>query len=301
VKSAKKSLGARLIKTDKNISAMLKDFNPKLTLVSTEAVKAPAVIETVLKAGSHVFAEKPACVQSKDFERLVQLADGKHLHLMLALANRLNPEITKARQLLKTGTIGKVYGIDLQLVADQTRLTRTSYQKAWFTKKSRSGGGFLSWLGIHWLDLASFLTDLKVQQVAGFTANVGGQPIDIEDSAAATMRYENNVLGTLISGYFLDRGYNSQIKIWGSSGWIQLQQMESSPLSWYSSKGKNKGVVQKYTGPKQPRGYTPFVHSCVRACAGLQSPPVSNVESLHAVKTVYAIYDAAKSGKTVTV
>jgi len=194
-----------------------------------------------------------------------------------------------------------VYGIDLQLVADQTRLTRPAYRKTWFAKKSRAGGGFLSWLGIHWLDLPVYLTGLQVQQVAGFTANVGGQPIDIEDSAAATMRYENNVLGTLMSGYFLDRGYHSQIKIWGSAGWIHPQQMETDPLSWYSTRGKHKGKVQTYDGPKKPRGYTPFVQACVRACAGLQKPPVSNAESLHAIKTVYAIYDAAAAGKTVKV
>lgn len=300
-KSATKTLGDRLTKTYKNTAAMLKEFQPTLTLVSMEAATAPPVIEAALEAGTHVFAEKPGCVRAKDFERLSRIADGKHLYLMLALANRLNPEIQKARRLLQTGAIGKVYAIDLQLVADQTRLTRPSYHKKWFAKKSRAGGGYLTWLGIHWLDLAAYLTGLQVQQVAGFTTNVGGQPIDIEDSVAASLRFENNVLGTFSCGYFLDRGYQSQIKIWGSAGWIQLQQMEKSPLTWYTTKGPDKGKTQTFDGPKQPRGYTPFVQACVRAAAGLQKPPISNTESLHAIQSVYSIYDAATAGKTVEV
>ena len=37
------------------------------------------------------------CVRAEDFEPLVQKADSKHLHLMLALANRLNPPVREAR------------------------------------------------------------------------------------------------------------------------------------------------------------------------------------------------------------
>lgn len=300
-KAAAKALGSRLAKSYKDVGTMLKEFRPAMTIVTMEAAKAPPVIAQVLESGSHVFAEKPACVKTADFERLTKLADAKHRYLMLALANRRNSEAMFARKLIADGALGKLYAVDLQLVADQTRLTRKSYQNAWFTKKARAGGGFLSWLAIHWLDLAEYLTGLHVEQVAGFTANVGGQPVDIEDSIAAGLRYEKNVLGTLSAGYFLDRGYHSQIKIWGAHGWLRLQQMEASPLEWYTTKGTNKGKVQTWKGSKQPRGYTPFVRECVRAAAGLRKPPISNAESLQAVRVVYSIYDAAATGKVAKV
>jgi predicted dehydrogenase len=294
--AAKKALGDKLSATYDGVGKMLKAFQPVLTLVTMEAATAPPTIAHILEGGSHVFAEKPSCVNAKDFRRLTALADGKHLNLMLALANRLNPEVQRARRLIEDGDIGKVYGVDMHLIADQTRLTRPSYHKTWFAKKDRSGGGHLIWLGIHWLDLAVFITGAKIKQVAGFTANVGGQPIDIEDSAAASLQFDNGTLGTLTSGYYLDRGYHSHIKIWGSSGWLHLEQMKDKPLHWYSTRGKNKGQVQEFDGSKQPRGYTQFVQAAVRACAGLQEPPISNADSLHAIETVYAIYDAANKG-----
>ena len=297
VESAKKTLGDRLNGTYKNLSKMLKEFNPAMALISMEAALAPGAIGAALEHGCHVFAEKPACVKANDFERLVKLADNKELHLMLALANRLNPEIQATRELLRNGGIGKIYGVEMHLIADQTRLTRPSYHKTWLAQKARAGGGHLSWLGIHWLDLAVYLTDTKINQVTGFVANVGGQPIDVEDSAAVALRFENGALGTLTSGYYLDSGYHSHIKIWGAKGWLHLEPMKEIPLQWSSTIGDKAGEIQRYDGPKDPRGYTPFVHAAIRACAGLEEPPISNADSLDAIKTVYSIYDSAVMGE----
>ena len=49
---------------------------------------------------------------------------------------------------------GKIFGVEMHMVADQTRLTRPGYGERWEASKARAGGGHLIWLGIHWLDLA---------------------------------------------------------------------------------------------------------------------------------------------------
>jgi predicted dehydrogenase len=280
---------------------MLTAEKPVMSIVTMEARLAPPVIDLALEHGCHVFAEKPACLRAEDFAPLVQKADSKHLHLMLALANRLNPELVAARKLIAEGAIGKIYGLEMHLVADQTRLTNKSYQAQWYTQKKRAGGGHLVWLGIHWLDLAQFVTGTEITEVAGFIANVGGQPIDIEDSATATLRFDNGALGTMTSGYYLKRGYHSHIKIWGSEGWLHLQQMLDKPLHWVSQKGEQAGKVQEWKGNRQPRGYTPYVRTCIEACANDTDPPINNADSLRAIKVVYSIYEAAGKGKTIRI
>lgn len=298
---AKRILKEKLSKTYRNVGELLEGERPQLALVTMEAGLAPPVIAAALESGSHVFAEKPSCVRTEDFAPLVRIADQKHRYLMLALANRLNPEIVAARRLIETGRLGKLYGLEMHLVADQTRLTRPSYQQQWFTQKERSGGGHLIWLGIHWLDLAMHITGASINTVAGFTANVGGQPIDIEDSAAASLKFDNGMLGTITSGYYLDRGYHSHIKLWGSTGWLHLEPMKDKPLTWYSTKGEKPGQVQTWEGSKQPRGYTPFVKAAIKACADMDDPPISAAHSLRALKTVFAIYSSAESGKAVAI
>jgi len=300
-KDARRVLGDKLTSVYRNYKKLLAREQPVMSLITMEAKLAPPVIDAALESGCHVFAEKPSCVRVEDFEPLVRKADSKHRHLMLALANRTNPEVAEARRLIAGGAIGKVYGLEMHLIADQTRLTRESYHRRWFAKKDRAGGGHLIWLGIHWLDLAMFVTRSSITDVAGFTANVGGQPIDVEDSAAAALRFDNGTLGTITSGYYLDKGYHSHIKIWGSGGWLHLESMKDKPLQWYSTQGKKSGTVQTWRGSKNPRGYSPFVNEAIKACAEKTAPPISNSDSLRALKTVYAIYSAAKSSRTVRI
>ena len=294
---ARHVLGDKLKHVVRGHTELLDEHRPQMVLVTMEAGLAPPVIDAALESNCHVFAEKPSCVRIEDFFPLANKADAKHRHLMLALANRVNPEIVAARNIIQSGQIGKLYGLEMHLVADQTRLTRPSYHQQWFALKDRSGGGHLIWLGIHWLDLAMHMTDASIVEVAGFTANVGGQPIDIEDSAVAAFRFDNGSLGTITSGYYLDRGYHSHIKIWGATGWIHVEPMKDQPLSWYTTQGDQAGVVQIWEGSKEPRGYTPFVREAIRACADMTDPPISNAHSRRALNTVFAIYSAAANGR----
>ena len=297
VPQASKVLGEKLKSTFKETRQMLREGQPVMALVSLEAALAPPEIDAALDAGCHVFAEKPACVRIEDFIPLVQKADARHLNLMLALANRLNAPVHEARRLMAGGLFGKVYGIEMHIVADQTRLKRPEYHKTWFASKARAGGGHLIWLGLHWLDLASYITGLKVIEVSALTGVTGGQPIDAEDSAVLAMRFDNGSLGTLTSGYYLDKGYHTHIKIWGEHGWLELSGMENGPLEYYSTKAGREAKVERFEPPAGPSGYTPFVRAAVRACAGLEAAPITAQESLQVLKTVFAGYKAAETGQ----
>lgn len=301
VESAKKALGDKLAAVYDDPDKALNVAKPVMAMVSMEARHAPPVIDKCLDAGCHVFAEKPACVRASDFEKLVAKADANQQLLMLAFANRISPPVLKARQLIDAGTFGKPYGIEIHMIADQTRLKSESYHKAWYADRERGGGGHLIWLGIHWLDLAMVFMKSPVREVAGFAGNVGGQPINVEDSAAMSMRFENGTFGTMTSGYYLDKGYHSHIRVWGSEGWIEYSEWlggaNPKALTWYT----NKDGLKEYEGAREPRGYTPWVRECVRASAGLRGAPVTARDGLRVLRTIFGFYEAAETGKSVAV
>ena len=296
---ARKFLGEKLTRSYTKYAELLEKESPELCVVTMEARLASQVIEAGLESGSHVFAEKPGCVTLQQFEELATLAESKHLHLMLAFANRANPESLDARRMIQQGRIGKVYSIDLHIVADQTRLTNPDYHGTWYADKTRAGGGHLIWLGIHWLDLAMFLTGTAIIRTSGAVANVGGQPVSAEDSAVATLHFSNGTLGTLNSGYYLDAGYHTQIRIWGSKGWVNLDSTGPEKMTWYENMGPKAKQMQAFDGPIEPRGYSPFVAQVVTAIAHNAAPPITTQESLNALRTVFGIYKAAETGKLV--
>jgi predicted dehydrogenase len=295
--AATKLLGGKLIRFERDHAKALDRDDLSMALVTMEAAQAPPVIRMALDANCHVLAEKPSCVRAEDFAPLVRLADMKHRHLMLALANRLLGTVQRARKLIRDGQIGSVYGCELHLVADQTRLKNPAYHQSWFADRTRSGGGHLIWLGIHWIDLVMYITASAIVEVAGFTGNVGGQPIQIEDSAAVAVRFDNGTFGTITSGYYLDRGYHSHIKIWGSHGWIQLDTHGGEPLQWYSTKD-SPSTIKRYDGPPDESSYTPLVRASVRASLEMEQPPVTGGESLQVLQVVFACYRAAEAKRT---
>lgn len=258
-------------------------------------------LTTLPNGEEHVFSEKPGCVSLDQFERLANLAESKHLHLMLAFANRLNPDSMAARRMIRKCRISDIYSVDMHIVADQTRLTRETYHQSWFADRKRSGGGHRIWLAIHWLNLAMYLTGSKITEVAEAIANVGGQPIKAEESAVATFKFSNGTLGTINSGYYLDRGYHTQIRIWGSKGWLNLDSSGTNKLTWYEATGPSSKQIQTFEEPVEPRGYSPFVARAVSAIARDSDSPITTQESLNALRAVFGIYSAAETRKTVTI
>jgi predicted dehydrogenase len=294
---ARKALGDKLREVFKDPAEMLNRFSPHMVLVSLEAVEAPPAIDAALDAGCHVFAEKPACTRADDFAKLTRKAQQKHRFLMLALANRLHAPVREARRLVAEGKLGKVYAVQAHLVADQTRIKAEEYRKSWFCSKARGGGGQLLWVGIHWLDMALYVTGLKIKEVAGFAGVVGGQPIEVEDSAAVSLRFDNGTFGTMTSGYYLDKGYQTYLQVWGEHGWLRLAAVEEQPLEWYSTRDAKEPKVERFEYPRGGRGYLPFVKAAARAALGLEEAPVSADEGLHVLKAIFAFYEAAKTGR----
>lgn len=299
--AARKTLGDKLSRTYTDYDELLRKEEPRLCMVSLEARTAPPVIKAALTSGAHVFSEKPGCVSLAQFEELANLAESKHLNLMMAFANRANPESLLTKKMIRDGELGKLYSIDMHIVADQTRLTRPAYHNTWFADKDRAGGGHLIWLGIHWLDLSMFLTGSTVTEVTGAIANVGGQPLSTEDSATATLKFSNGILGTLNSGYYLGSGYHTQIRIWGEKGWVNLDSIGSPKMIWSLNHGPEAGKIQEIATPVTPRGYTPYVEQAITAIATETRPPITTQESLNTMRTVFGIYSAAETGSATAV
>ena len=284
----------------RDTASMMQEFRPALVLVAVETHRAPAAIETALSGDAHVLAEKPACIRIEDFARMVNLAAGRRRDLMLAFATRLNPLAIKARELVQSGIFGKLYGARMTFLADQTRLTDAEYPRSWRAFRQQSGGGHLAWLGIHYIDLIQFLTGAGINRVTALTANIGGQPIEVEDSAAVVLGLSNGMLCTLQSGYYLDRGDETEVEIWGAAGWLRLDLKGGKALMWYT-KGQQ---VRTHTAPNDPAAaneYPSLVQSAVNSSRGMGAPVVQAEECMRTLRAVFGAYRAAETGRTQTV
>jgi predicted dehydrogenase len=295
---SKNRLGARFDQEYTDATKMLAAVRPELTIITTEGHRAPAFVTAALQSDSHVLTEKPSCTTLSQFEQIAVLAGMKKRNVMLAMATRSSGGIQKAKQLIADGAIGKPYSVNLVWVADQTRLTTPAYHQSWLSDRKRAGGGKLIYHGIHYLDVIQYLLDSPIRHVNGFAENVGGQPIEVEDSAVASFRFANGATGTLNTGYYLDRGKQSEIRIWGSHGWLRLEHMQRRPLEWYSTRPDAPKVVQKFDDANEPGLYQLFFQEAIDSIRNNSPPPITTAESLRALRVVFGAYKAIDTGRT---
>jgi predicted dehydrogenase len=297
----KKSLGPRAAgtRTFADYRALLAEHRPELVIITLEPVHTPPVVRAALEAGAHVVVEKPPCVRLADFEPLVPLADARKRHLMMALATRVTPPARKARELVEQGYLGKLYATSMTWIADQTRLKNPAYHKRWTAQKARAGGGQLIFHGVHYIDLIHYIAGDSVARVTGFVRNVGGQPLDVEDAAVVALEFRNGMVGTLNTGYYLDKNYDNRITVWGSEGWLRFGYTSAAlPLEWYSTRAGAPKGVQTFSYSDEPDGYHILTVEAVATARGLGKAPMTGADCLSVMKTVFAGYRAAETGQT---
>src|ERR1051325_6428268 len=168
VAQARKHLGKKLREVHKNAADMYKSLRRGRALAPREPRLSPPAIDAALDAGCHILSEKPGCVRAEDFAPLARKAQTAHKHLMMVMANRTHAPVQEAKRIIRKGLRGRIYGIEIHIVADQTRLSNKADRKTWQCSRARGGGGHLAWFGIMWLDLALYVTGLRVEAVSGF-------------------------------------------------------------------------------------------------------------------------------------
>ena len=121
-------------------------------------------------------------------------------------------------------------------MADQERTiqnpaARYEYDVAaggWFFSKELGGGGHLTILGCHYLDLLRHIGGSDFKSVSAFCRNVGGSAITVEDAAVVNLEFANGMVGNLNSGYYTSSAeYGSArhngIIFWGARRLAALQ------------------------------------------------------------------------------
>ena len=250
----------------------LASFKPDLAIISMEPNNSPPAIERALTAGAHVLTEKPSCTRFEQFERLARHKDRQ---IMLAMATRLHPDAISIHKKIASGSLGKLYSVNMIWHADQTRLRNPQYQQTWFAKRDKSGGGKLIFHGIHYLDLIRFLTGDSITKVTALLNNAGGEAIEVEDSAVVAMQFASGMTGTLHTGYYLDKGYENTITIWGEKGWVRFDPRKANP---------------------PPNMYDLCLQAAVDFARGAAPPFMTTEDSLAALSTVFEAYRSAETG-----
>lgn len=163
-------------------------------------------------AGKHILCEKPLGLSVSEATAMVNACEASRVRLGTALMMRFHGAHRTALQMLRDGCLGEPVFARAQLSCWYPPIPG-----AWRQDPRLAGGGSLMDMGGHCLDLLELFLG-PVVEASCFTAN-RIQSYPSEDSAVATLRFENGALGVVDAFFCIpDASSRNVLEIYGSLG-----------------------------------------------------------------------------------
>lgn len=188
--------------------------------------------KAALRAGKHVFIEKPLATNFADAQRLVACAEETGRRLMVNMTHRFYPPLQHAKKLLNENVIGQVISVrDYYMEA----ITRSEFP-AWFFDPEIAGGGVALTDSIHLVDRVSWLLDEPLQFVGGSSRYLYPES-QVEDCAEILCNSRSGIPVTIGSFFFNGpKTWEDGLTLFGTKGVMHIQAW--SHVEWHSYNGK---------------------------------------------------------------
>jgi len=198
-----------------DLNDLLADKNVQLISVATPHKSHAALAIRCMRAGKHVIVEKPLTVDLDEADQMLAVSRETGMTLGTVFQRRYWPAALKAKAAIDAGQIGTPI---LGIAQVSFPRTKAYYDRdAWRGSWEHEGGGVLTNQGIHTVDMFQWLMGGEPEEVVGGWSNLTHPYIDVEDTAAAMIRFKGGVLG-ILSGTTSARWSHMSIIIHGSQG-----------------------------------------------------------------------------------
>ncbi len=269
---------------------------------------APLTVQT-LEAGKHALTEKPLAISLEEVDKVIALAAERQLSLGVFYEMRYAPAHALAREFIQAGAIGEIVGVQIQTLIDKP-LTywQSGYSgrslSPWRGIKEQAGGGVVLMNTSHLLDALRYITGLRVSTVAAEIGTLTAD-VEVEDSATATLRFDNGAIGSLIAGAHIGGAHNEECcSIYGTEGQIRLPDpYGSDPLRMYLKKEWSEFAAQQWhsISLEPVPVYRQAIDDFARAVATNGCTPISAEDARYVLNVVLALYRSATEKRTTTI
>jgi predicted dehydrogenase len=205
--------------------------------------------------------------------------------------------------------------VEVRMLTTQVQFRDPSH---WLFDHAKSGGGILSWLGCHHIDLMHYITGDEIVSVAAEVATRSPEGIDVEDVAVLSLRFRSGAVGSLHTGYTLalsgggyhnKSGYDTYVGFngrggriyWASSGAPTALTMESTRPEWSSAPRRMTEYTQAVSPAYGGVAGEVFVRRFIQAAQGEGEPMASGSDALRVARVVDAAYESNRTGRRIDI
>jgi predicted dehydrogenase len=243
-----------------------------------------------LQAGKHVLCEKPMASTSAECRQMIDAAKKADRKLMIAYRCHYEPYNKEAIRIARAHELGPTQ----MILADAGFAAGDPAQ--WRLHKALSGGGSMMDIGIYALNAARYLTGEEPTEVNAMSFTDRNDPRfkEVESNVIFQLRFPSGIIANCSSSY--SYFHQSHYRVMGTEA-----RLEMDPATWYNG---NRMWIER--GNKieqielQEADHFALEMDHMSDCVMQNKEPLTpGEEGLRDLTTIEAVYEAAKSGKTV--
>ncbi len=275
-----------------------------VVVCSPNKYHAPQTIDA-LRAGKHVLCEKPMATTRADGKKMIAEADKAKRFLMIGLNQRLMPAHVKAREILKSKSLGQVLTFRTAFQHPGPDGWSIDGAKSWFFDRDEAVMGATGDLGVHKADLMRYLLGEEFVRVGGFITTLdkkrGGKPLELDDNAHLTLRSQSGVVGTLAVSWTNYGSESNDTIVYCSKGVLAIGTDPTYGVIVYHRNGDRElhQVGEMASNVKQVA--SGVIDSFTESILKKRKPEIDGMEGYRCLDIILTAMEAAQQGKVLKI
>lgn len=166
-------------------------------------------------AGVHILVEKPLAASLRDCDDILAAAAKHEVTVGTVCQRRFFPPCLRIRDAIDAGKIGRPMIGTVYMLGWRDE----SYYRSdpWRGRWCEEGGGVLVNQAPHQLDLLQWYMG-PIDELSGYWANLNHPYIEVEDTAAAIIRFKSGALGSIVVSNSVNPALYGKVHIFGDNG-----------------------------------------------------------------------------------
>jgi myo-inositol 2-dehydrogenase / D-chiro-inositol 1-dehydrogenase len=256
-----------------------------------------------LEAGINVFVEKPLAVNVEQCKQVVKKVESSGRKFMIGHSARYIPAVEKIKADINRGIIGDLEVATIEEVVNGpfSHPRNPAPVPEWWFDKTKSGGGVLTDIGYHMIDLFRFFTEDEVTVSFADLSFKYGLPVE-EGALVVLKTIKDSIKGFINVGWYqrsIFPKFNFRAIIHGDSGYLSTEELIPKNLYGYAAKQGMKNIGKRLTGKAVNQlSYTYYweayfkeMNAFFESITKDVAPPTTAIDGL---KTMQIIEDAYK-------
>lgn len=256
-----------------------------------------------LRAGKHVFVEKPMALSLEECDQMLAAAEESGRILSVVGQNRFLDPVQKVKHAVDSGLMGKIVHAEV----DSYWWRGHGYYEMWWRGTlEMEGGGCVLNHAVHHLDMLQWIMGMP-QTVQAVTSNTSHDNSEVEDLSIAILTYPGGRLAQVTSSV-VHHGEEQRMVFQGERAKVSM------PWSVYASTAKEDGFPQRNPALEEEierycagfallryTGHAGQIDDVLSAIEnGSHKVLIDGHEGRKTIELVMAIYEAAATGRAVT-